>query len=306
MWANYFKNIAFSIFSYFTFFLSAQELNCTVTIDAQQVQTQEKQIFNDMKLAFEDFINNQTWTEDNYTEIEKIKCDIVIQLTSSSNIQTGQYSGTAQIQSSRPIFNSEYESTNFYFFDKYINFQYRPGQNIVFNENSYTNNLTALFSFYAYMILGSDYDSYSELGGSKYYQQAQNIINTVPEGVSEGWSSEKGPNNRWGLADQANSPQLESLRKALYSYHRLALDNFATKAKESQQKAKELVFSLQKTRQIVPTSIFIENIFLAKEKEFISIFSELPTQEEKQEIFQALRIANPTNTESYTKIIKNR
>lgn len=306
MWANCFKNVAFNAFLFFSFLLSAQELKCTVTIDAQQVQTQEKQIFTDMKLAFEDFINNQTWTEDSYTDIEKIKCDIVIQLNSSSNIQTGLYIGTAQVQSSRPIFNSNYESTNFYFFDKFINFEYRPGQNIIFNENSYTNNLTALFSFYVYMILGSDYDSYSELGGSKYYQKAQTIINTIPDGVSDGWNSEKGPNNRWGLADQANSPQIEALRKELYTYHRLALDNFSNKAKESQQKAKALIFSLQKTKEIVGVSVFIENIFSAKQNEFISIFSELPTQEEKQKIFQALQSANPTNSEKYSKILKTK
>lgn len=306
MWAKYFKNVAFNAFLFFTFLVSAQELKCTVTIDAQQVQTQEKQIFEDMKLAFEDFINNQTWTEDSYTDIEKIKCNIVIQLNTESNVQAGIYTGTAQIQSSRPIFNSDYESTNFYFFDKFVSFQYRPGQNIIFNENSYTNNLTALFSFYAYMVLGNDYDSYSELGGSKYYQQAQTIINTIPDGVSDGWDSQKGPNNRWALADHANSPQLEAVRKELYIYHRMALDNFATKTKESQQKAKSLIFSMQKAKEVVPTSIFIEGIINAKKNEFISIFSELPSQEEKVEIFHALRIVNPTNTESYSQIINSK
>ncbi len=306
MLVNYSKRIAFSTLIFFSFFSIAQELKCAVTIDAQQVQTQEKQIFEEMQSAFEDFVNNQTWTEDSYSDIEKINCTIAIQLSQESNVQAGQYIGTAQIQSSRPVFNSDYETTTFYFFDKFVSFTYRPGQNIAFNENSFTNNLTALFSFYAYMILGSDYDSFSELGGSQYYQQAQLILNTVPEGLSDGWDSQKGPNNRWGLVDQANSPQIESLRKELYSYHRVALDNLALKTKESQQTAKELVFNLQKTREIIPTSIFMEGIFMAKENEFVSIFSELPTKEEKEAIYQSLRISNPTNSEKYSNIVKRK
>ena len=307
MWGNYFKSVAFSLLILLSISTSAQELKCTVTIDAQQVQTQETQVFDEMKIAFEQFINNQKWTEDEYADNEKIECDIVIQL-SQGNVQAGQYQGTAQIQASRPVYNSDYKTTTFFFFDKFVSFVYRPGANIFFNENSYTNNLTALFSFYAYMILGHDYDTFSSLGGTPYYQKALNIINTVPDpdNVSDGWNSQKGPNNRWGLSDQTNSPQIEKLRIALYNYHRLALDNFATKTKDSQQEAKKLVFELLNTKQTVPISVFIENIFKAKESEFISIFKELPNPEEKSEIYQALRTADPVNSENYSTIVRSR
>ncbi len=301
---RFFKKILCNIFLFFTVIATAQELNCKVIIDADQVQTQEKQVFVEMQQNLQRFINDQQWTEDEFQSHEKIDCSIVIQL-SQGDVNKGVYSGTAQIQSVRPVYNSGYETPTFSFFDKYVSFEYRAGQTLFFNQNAYTNNLTSILSFYAYMIIGYDYDSFSELGGTSYFDIARNVLNAVPQGISDGWLNGKDPNNRWGLMNQTNSPQVEKARIAYYQYHRLGMDVFEDKPKESQQQAIAFIKALQETRQVVPISIYIEGMFKAKRDEFILIFKGLKTSKEKSDVYNILRSVDPANTERYQEIVRN-
>lgn len=278
-----------------------QELNCNVIIESDQIQTQEQQIFTDMEVSFREFLNNTTWTEDEFDIHEKIKCNLVIRLT-SGDVNSGVYKGTAQIQGARPVYGTDYETVTFHFVDQYFDFAYRPGMDLTFNENSYTNNLTSMLGFYAHIILGYDYDSFSELGGTKHFETARNIANAVPDDVSDGWSSRKGPNNRYFLADQTNNPQSEVLRKTYYRYHRLGFDILAKKPKEAHHEVMQFLEAAKAMRTIVPLSVYRETLFLAKRDELIKLFKPLDIETRKKAV-ALLRVVDPTNISKYQTIL---
>lgn len=279
----------------------AQELDCQVWIEADQVQTQEQQIFQDMQVALTEFMNNQVWTDDEYELEERIKCVISIRLT-AGNVQSGSYTAVAQVQSMRPVYGSDYESVVFHFIDQFFNFSYRPGMNLNFNVNNYTNNLTSMLGFYAYMILGYDYDSFSELGGSFYFEQARNIVNIVPQGVSDGWNEQKGPNNRWHLMNQASNAQMEALRKSYYEYHRKGMDKFTETPEETQQIVLGFLKAAQEARRLVPLNIYVESIIMAKREEIIEIYKPV-SDDLKEEVMMVLRVIDPTNMSKYQAIM---
>jgi hypothetical protein len=279
-----------------------QELNCNVIIESDQIQTQERQIFTDMEVAFTEFLNNTSWTEDEFDINEKIKCNLVIRLT-SGNVNSGTYSATAQLQGARPVYGTDYETVTFHFVDQYFDFSYRPGMDLNFNVNSYTNNLTSMLGFYANIMIGYDYDSFSELGGTKYFEIARNISNTVPTGVSDGWSERKGPNNRFFVADQTNNPQSQDLRKAYYRYHRHGFDVLAKKPKEAHKEILEFLEAAKAMKTIVPLSVYRETLFLAKRDELIKLFKPLDEETRKKAV-ALLRAVDPTNISKYQTILE--
>ena len=285
------------------FIAKSQELNCNLWIESDQIQTQEKQIFKEMENAFREFMNNTVWTDDEYKLEERIQCNISIRLT-AGNVNSGNYSATAQVQAVRPIYGVSYESETFQFVDQYFNFSYRPGTNLIFDPNVYSSNLTSMLGFYAYMILGFDYDSFSSLGGTPHFETARTISNTVPNGVSEGWSERKGPNNRWALIQQAINPQMEPLRKEYYRYHRLGMDKFAEKQQEILPVFKDFLVALRDAKKLQPLNIMIESIMMAKRTEIINIYE--PTKiETKQDVMQLLKVIDPTNISKYQEVLDN-
>ena len=282
--------------------LNAQEFNCNVIIDAQQVQTQEQQVFADMRAQINDFMNNRRWTEDDFNPEERITCNLVIQLTSGS-VSAGNYAGNIQVQASRPIYGSDYESLLFNFVDQDVAFFYQPGMDLSYNDNTYRNDLTSMLAFYSYMMLGMDYDSYSMLGGTAYFDRARTVVNNAQGSSNSGWKESKGPNNRYWLADNINSPQMENFRKGIYNYHRLALDQLHKKPIEGQKIIIDFLKDIQKIRQIVPVSILFSSFFMAKQKELVDVFKGADDAL-KQQAFDLLSSVDPTSTSYYQKIIK--
>jgi hypothetical protein len=214
----------------------AQELRCNVMIDTKQLvgSVTEKQVFLDMEKAISSFMNNQRWTNDKYLPDERINCNLIIRITSMPSIKS--FIGTAQIQSSRPVYGTDYESVLLNFVDREWQFEYAPAQPMDFNENTFTNNLTSMLSFYAYVIIGLDNDSFSKLGGNAYLQKALVIANTAQQGATngeKGWKANEDNRNRYWLIENLMSPQMLSLREGIYTYHRQALDNFITSPEQS-------------------------------------------------------------------------
>ena len=283
--------------------LKAQELNCNVIIDYEQIQTQETQVIEVMRQAIWNFMNTRIWTNDDFQIEERITCNLVITLT-GGNVNSGQYTANAQIQGSRTIYNTDYESLLLNFVDKNFSFQFQPGQDLQFNENIYQGELSSMLAFYAYMIIGLDYDSFGELSGTPYFEKVRTIVNaasSVTQGQSDGWEENKGPNNRYWLAENVNSPQMTPVRKEMYRYHRLAMDQLTVKPVESQKLILESLQEIQKVRRIVPVSIFIKNFFMCKTNELVNVFTGA-SQEVKSQSVQILRQVDPTNTENYMKI----
>ncbi|MFM7329658.1 MAG: DUF4835 family protein, partial [Bacteroidota bacterium] len=209
----------------------AQELNCKVVINADQIQTTDRAVFKDMERAFANFLNTRKWTSDSYKNHERINCSIFLNISRMPSI--GNFQASAQITSGRPVFNTNYESVMFNFADRDWEFEYIESQPLEYNDNSYLSNLTSMLAYYAYIIIGNDYDSFSELGGTPYFQKALMVVNNAQSSGRSGWAALSSNRNRYNLIENINNPQFNEMRKNTYRYHRLALDQLDKKPDES-------------------------------------------------------------------------
>jgi hypothetical protein len=251
---------------------AAQELNCKVTVNADQVQTTDRTVFKDMERAFSTFLNTRKWTGDVFKNHERINCSIFLNISKMPSI--GSFVASAQITSARPVFNSNYETVVLNFADREWMFEYIESLPLEYNDNTYISNLTSMLAFYAYIILGLDYDSFSELGGSPYFQKALMVVNNAQPSDMPGWQALASTRSRYSLIEQINNPQNTELRKNTYRYHRLALDNYGKTPDESRVIVLEALKNVKKVWQINPSSIFIISFFDAKAAEIVNMFSE--------------------------------
>jgi hypothetical protein len=290
------------IFSCLSFGALAQELNCTVTINATQIQTSDRGIFKDMKNAIEQFMNTRKWTNDNFKTHEKISCNFLITITKMPSV--GNFTASVQVRSSRPVFNTNYTSLMFNFADRDWEFQYIESLPLEYNDNTFTTNLTSMLAVYAYLILGVDYDSFSELGGTPYFQRALNVVNNAQQSNMPGWQSLGSNRNRYWIVENFNNPQMTDLRKAVYAYHRLGLDTFDKTPDKSRELILKSLRDIKKVRDINPGSILVISFFDAKVKELANIFSDgsVPIRREAYDIITSI---DPSNRSSYSKIIAN-
>jgi hypothetical protein len=281
-----------------------QELNCTVAVNATQIQTNDRTVFADMKKAIEQFMNTRKWTNDTYKSHERIACNILITV-SKMNSPTN-FEASVQIQSARPVYNSNYSSLVFNFADRDWQFEYVESQPMEYNDNTYTTNLTSMLATYAYLILGVDYDTFSELGGTPFFQQARQVVNNAQQSGREGWTGVSGNNrNRYWVVDGFNNPQMTDLRKTYYAYHRLALDTFDKDPDKSREIILKGLKDIKKVRDLNPTAVLLVSFFDAKAKELVNIFSSgnLPVRREAHDVIQTL---DPSSTRAnYGKIIQN-
>lgn len=282
--------------------LHAQELNCTVSINATQIQISDRGIFSDMKQSIEQFMNTRKWTPDAYRPHEKINCNILITITKMPSI--GNFTASVQIQSARPIYNSTYSSLVFNFADREWEFEYIESLPLEYNDNSFTSNLTSMLAFYAYMIIGVDYDTFSELGGTPYFQRAQQVVIAAQNSSHSGWQAVGSNRNRYWIAENFNNVQMADLRKALYAYHRLALDNF----EKEPDKGRELILNglrdIKKIRDINPNAIIVISFFDAKGRELANIFSAGNLQIRRQ-AYDIVTTIDPSNRAMYEKMTAN-
>jgi hypothetical protein len=280
----------------------AQELNCSVTINASQIQTSDRGIFKDMENAIEQFMNTRKWTNDAYKAHEKISCNLLINVTKMPSATN--FFASVQVQSARPVFNSNYTSLLFNFADRDWEFEYVESLPLEYNDNTFTSNLTSMLALYAYLVLGMDYDSFSELGGSPYYQRAFNVVNNAQQSSYPGWQALGSNRNRYWIVENLNNPQMTDLRKAVYTYHRLGLDTFDKNADESRANILKGLKDIKKIRDINPNAVLVISFFDAKGKELANIFSEGNIQV-RREAYDIITTIDPSNRSSYEKILQN-
>lgn len=278
----------------------AQDLNCDVIINAEQIQTTDRRVFQDMELAIENFMNGRDWTPDEFTPEERIKCSMSINLNQMPSI--GEFKATVQVRSSRPVYNTSYESIILNFADRDWNFEYVESMPLEFNVNSFTSNLTSMLAFYAYIIIGLDYDTFGELSGTPFFQSAQNIINAAAQSGFPGWSSLESTRNRYSLLEDIINQQIQPLRVGLYKYHRLGLDIYEKDPDTAQKTVIEVLESIQKIKSIYPSSIFVISFFDAKSDELVNIFEQAP-MDSKRKAYNLLMELNPNKADSYNKIL---
>lgn len=282
--------------------INAQELNCIVNINASQIQTSEQSVFKDMKTAIEQFMNGRKWTNDNFKNHEKINCSFLITITKMPSI--GSFTASVQIQSARPVYNTSYSSLVFNFADRDWDFEYLESQPLEYNDNSFMSNLTSMLAFYAYLILGFDYDTFSELGGSPFFQRALTVVNNAQQSNRPGWEALGGNRNRYWIVENINNPQMSDVRKALYTYHRLALDTYSREPEKSRQMILQCLKDIKKARDVNPTAVLIVSFFDAKSKELANIFSEGNIQI-RREAYDLMVAIDPSNRSNYDKVIQN-
>ncbi|MGS2760862.1 type IX secretion system protein PorD [Sinomicrobium sp. M5D2P9] len=254
-------------------FLHAQELNCKVIVDADQVRQSNRQIFETLEKSLTDFINKTKWTNRMYAMQERINCSMYITV---SQYESDRFSASLQVQSSRPVYNTAYESPVFNFQDRQFDFRYLEFQPLFFNLNTFESNLVSVITYYVYVILGMDADTFAPEGGTDYYQQARNIVNLAQSSNYSGWKQSDGNKSRWGLVDNLLSNPFKSYRTALYEYHRMGLDRMIedpASGKESMARSMKFLERVNSTR---PNSFLLQVFFDAKKDEILNIFSDGP------------------------------
>ncbi|MCU0367727.1 MAG: DUF4835 family protein [Cyclobacteriaceae bacterium] len=278
-----------------------QELNFKVTVNADQIQTTDRGIFKDMERAFANFLNTRKWTNDSYGSQEKINCTLFLNITKMPSI--GNFAANAQITAARPVYNSNYETVLLNFADREWEFEYIESLPLEYNDNTYIANLTSMLAFYAYIVLGMDYDSFSELGGNTYIQKALIVVNNAQAGNRSGWAALGSTRNRYALIENLNNPQMVDLRKNTYKYHRLALDTFDKDPDKSREIILETLRNIKKVWNIYPNSILMISFFDTKAAELVNIFSE-GNLNVRREAYDLLIALDPKRN-IYQKIISN-
>lgn len=290
-----------SIVGLFVFFyavINAQELNCTVQFNTNQVAATNQQIFKTLQKSLGEFINNTKWTEKSFKTNEKINCSFLFTITSFDNVN--QFGGTLQINASRPIFNSTYDSPLLNINDKDVSFNYTEFQNLAFNPNSFDSNLVSIIAFYANMIIGFDADSFALEGGTKAFENASNIVAQAQITQQTAWSP-TGNQNRYYLVNDILANTYASYRKALYEYHLVALDKMADKPKEGKENVHKALKTLLDVANVRPNAYLTRVFFDAKADEILNIFSDGP-KVDVTEVIDTLNRLSPLNSSKWSQI----
>lgn len=280
-----------------------QELDFTVSINADVVQTTERGIFDEMRTAFQRFLNDTKWSDDRFRNTEKIKGNLVLTIQDQPSI--GRFTANAQIQLIRPVYGTSYETVLLNFADRDWDFQFTISQPLQFNENNFSSNITSLLAYYAYIALGLDYDSFSPLGGTQFYDKALLIVNNAQNSGSTGWGQFQNRRNRYWLIENLRiNNQYEPIRRAFYKYHINALDKFQQTPDDSRNIILESLKEIQNINRILPNSILIIAFLDAKNDEIINIFSK-GQMEVRRSVYNELLKLDPTRRSKYQKIVQN-
>jgi hypothetical protein len=274
----------------------SQDLNARVQILAPQIANSNKRILDILESSIKDFLNNKRWSADALQPLERIDCNFVITITDWDG--NSNFKAEAQIQSNRPIFNSSYSSTILNISDKDFGFTFSEGQPLDFSEQNYINNLSSLLAFYAYIITGMDYDTFSKFGGTPYFEKAQIVLDNAQAAPNTGWKAFENLRNRFWIMENLMNKSFNPIRESLYTYHREGLDVMA----ENQIKGRKAILSvipqLQKIDRQKQGAILNQIFFSAKADELIKILSAAEPQD-KVKAYNALSVIDPANSLKY-------
>ena len=248
--------------------LIAQELNCSVTVNSTQISGTDKKIYSSMQKSIFEFINSTKWTNDIFKTEERIECSMLINITERIGVKA-----TMQLQIRRPVYKSSYSTNLLNYMDNDFTFKYVEFQPIVFAENTYTDNLSSMLSFYAYMIIGIDYDSFTMNGGQPFFVKAQTVVNNAQSATDKGWKSFDGDKNKYWFCENMLNSNYKLIRQAMYKYHRTGLDLMSTKMEEGRTAISECLISLKTTYDVTPNSYLMQVFFNAKADEIVNIFT---------------------------------
>ena len=279
-----------------------QELRSRVIVNADQIETTERAIFQEMEVALAEFLNNRKWTDDIYEPEERINCNFILNISGIPGI--GRFEASVQVLSSRPIYNTDYETVLLNFADRDWAFEYVSSQPLQFNDNAFISNLTSILAYYAYIIIGLDYDSFEELGGEDYFQKAWQVVTNAQQTGFNGWDRFEGRGrNRYWLAENFLSNEMEPIRRAYYKYHRLGLDQLSEKPDDARKEILESVKMVQKSNNARPRSILTISFLDAKSEELAQVFTQ-GNIAERRNAYNILTEIDPTKSDIFGVMIE--
>lgn len=280
-----------------------QELRCNVSISSQKIQGTNRDLFTNMQRDVSEFMNNTRWTSNVFTYDERIECNLQIVLEE----QTGGdiFKGSMQVRVSRPVYNSSYNAALLNLKDDDIEFSYREYEPLIYNEAGQNGNLVNLLVFYANVILGVDYDSFSLMGGSDFYNRAENVVAQCQNAREAGWKSFESRRNRYWLINNLQDRSYSPIRECIYRYHRLGLDAMSDNVNDGRLEVMSALELLQRAHRTKPNSYILQVFFDAKSDEIVNIFKPAFTDERKR-VYNIVTEANPANNSKYSALIQEK
>jgi hypothetical protein len=283
--------------------LFAQEFNCKVQINTQQVQGFDRSAVSDLKTAMTEFINNRKWSNYHFAPEERIECTLLF--TVSKIVSNDEYSGTFTLIMQRPVYKTDYRSPLINMIDKNIRFKYQASQAMNFSDNTFSDNLTSLLAYYSYMMLGIYFDSFAPDGGTVFYNKAMTVVQTAQNSGYTGWQAYESEKNRYHFAEQYLNKAYEPLRTFLYRYHRKGLDIMAENTEQGRQVILNSFSLLKQVYNKRPGLYVMQMLLDAKRNEIISIFSKA-TAAEKNKMIQILSEVDAPNGTRYREVLNER
>lgn len=280
----------------------ATELLCDVEVNSDKITNGSKEVFNELKQAVTDYMNTTKWTNATFGSNEKIICKLMFTLSSWDN-STGVMQGDLQIQSQRPVFNSSYTTAVINFRDTKVNFVYETGQQLVFSELEMEDNLTAILNFWAYMIIGMDFDTFELNGGAPYYDKAAQVVRLAQSSGESGWKAFEDNTNRSAVLSAFTENQTAPIHQILYDYHRMGLDQMVVTVDKGRSTITHTLENLAKIYDVAPMSVCLTMFKDAKLDELINIYSKANTTE-KEAVYEMLYQVYPSETTRLDKIKK--
>ena len=286
---------------------SANELRCTVTINSDQIQGSNKEMFNTLQQSIEEFVNNSKWTDLTFQEKERIECSMMLVVKSvSDNILKCEFT----CQTRRPVFGTTYSTPLLNFQDRDFSFSYQEFDRLDFQTSTFTSNLTALIAYYCYLMIGYDMDSFSRMGGTPYFQMCENIVTaaqsaSLDEAEAKGWKAFDSNRNRYALINNLMDEAFKPYRMFFYEYHRLGLDEMMNNVANARARIAAGLPVLKDASRARRATYVVTAFLDAKNDELVNIFAG-GTSEEKKKVYELLTDIDPTRQSIYDGINRER
>jgi hypothetical protein len=277
----------------------AQELNCLVNINFNQIQGSNTQVFKTLETALTEFVNQTKWTNREVKAEERIDCAMNIIINSRED---NRFTASLQVQSTRPVYGSTYTSPLLNLRDNEFNFNYNEFDPLIYNRNNFDSNLISTIVFYVYVILGVDADSFTRYGGTPYLKEAENAMLQAQQTGLASWQNVVGKQNRFLLIDNLLSPKLQNYRAAIYNYHRSGLDIYSSNPKQAKQTVESSIFLIESLFNKTVGNYLIRLFFDAKSDEIVNIYSDGSETRNKNKVVQTLQKISTTNISKWKKI----
>lgn len=281
--------------------MSSQELNCLVTINDDQVIGSNRQIFRTLEKSINEFINQKKWTTRNVRPQERINCAMNIIIT-RRDPNNNSFEGTLQIQSTRPVYGTSYETPVLNIKDNDFNFRYNEFDQLIYNPTVFDSNLISMIAFYVYVIIGADSDTFKLNGGEAYYKQAENAMLQAQQSGLAAWSNQVGVQNRFQLIDNLLSPNMKQFRSIQYNYHRNGLDLLSKNKVRGKQTMENNIIAMDRLFNRVIGNPLIRLFFDAKSDEIVNLYSDGPNTRSKQRMLVVVKKISPVNNSKWQKI----